>query len=83
MKVFLCVWHVKRTWLKNLKQKVPGKDKFRIREAILKEISAILEQLDLAKAKEMMQAFCKKWVRPYPSDLSSALSCRMLALFRQ
>jgi hypothetical protein len=69
MQVYLCVWHVKRTWLKNLKQKVAGEHNRAARTAILKEISAILEELNLTKAKALMAAFLKKWVRSTPSWL--------------
>lgn len=65
MKVYLCVWHVKRTWLKNLKQKVAGKKNWGAQTAILAEITAILEDLDLASAQIKMDAFLKKWVRTH------------------
>ena len=63
MQVYLCVWHVKRTWLKNLKQKVAGKHNDAARLLMLKEISAILEELDMTKAKALMDAFLTIWVR--------------------
>ena len=54
------MWHVKRAWLKNLKQKVGN---FETRRVMMEELSAMLELRDMRKAEEAMKAFLSKWVR--------------------
>jgi len=54
----LCIWHVKRSWLKNVIWKV--KDVLR-RKIIFKELQAILDCREIDSAKTLMQAFISKW----------------------
>lgn len=58
--IFLCVWHVKRAWLKNLQKKVSS---YPVREQMLKELTEVLEARETDKARAGMDAFLKKWVR--------------------
>ena len=60
-KVFLCVWHVKRAWLKNLKKKVSD---YTHRRQLLAELSAVLECMDLTQARGMFQKLVTAWARP-------------------
>ena len=59
-KIFLCVWHVKRAWLKNLQKKVAS---WPVRNQMLTELTAILESREEKAAKELVAAFLAKWVR--------------------
>lgn len=59
-RIFLCVWHVKRAWLKNLRTKV--KD-YTHRKQLLNAVSEVLEERDLSKAKPALTALLKEWVR--------------------
>ena len=60
-KVFLCVWHVKRAWVKNLRQKVRGKGGHF--KEMLAQLTAILEATELPAAEELMRKFLESWVR--------------------
>ena len=58
--IFLCVWHVKRAWLKNAIKKVRD---WVPRSAVLDAIYKILEMKDMAAAEKAMEVFLSKWVR--------------------
>ena len=61
-KIFRCVWHVKRAWLKHLQKKVAH---YPARKEMLDELSAVLELRDMEKAEEAVDAFLSKWVRDF------------------
>ena len=62
----MCVWHVKRAWLKNLQKKVGH---FQHRKEMLDELSAVLELRDMEKAEQAVMEFLSKWVRAGRCDL--------------
>lgn len=76
--IFLCVWHVKRAWLKNLQKKVSS---YPVREQMLKELTEVLEARETDKARAGMDAFLKKWVRA--SSGATALSRSPTTNFRR
>jgi len=56
----LCVWHVKRAWLKNLRTKVAN---FLARRDLMKEASDVLECTVLAEAQQKFEALLQRWAR--------------------
>jgi hypothetical protein len=59
-RIFLCVWHVKGAWLKNLRKKV--KD-WADRQTLLRECSTVLEMTDVPAARAALTKLLQDWVR--------------------
>lgn len=68
------MWHVKRAWVKNLRQKVRGKGgHFKM---MLAQLTEILEATELSAAEAAMQKFLEDWVRAGRSLLPSLHAVR-------
>jgi hypothetical protein len=61
MPVHLCLYHVKKAWVKNLILKAPGKTAGPHRKDMMAELNGVLHASSITAAKQALAAFYKKW----------------------
>lgn len=67
MPVHLCLYHVKKSWIKNLLLKVPGPKNGPLRKVMLAELDAVLHSSSEAAARAALDAFYKKYKDTQPA----------------